>query len=306
MLAVVRVARGFSAIRVTGLAAEMSYYSLISLLPLTIGLGASLGFLRAIVGGEQVLLIEDVVITGVAQIFSPELTEDVMEPLVRGLLQQEHAGAALIGLMATFVLASAVFRAVIRALDRAYGVSDGRSGLYLWGLAYLLALGSVVVLALVLSLIVVGPLLGGASVIAGWFGLGELFEVLWEIGRWPVVLAVGALYLAWLYRVAPNVRSTWGGALPGAIGATLGIILISVGFQVYLSVAGPRAPEVGAAPEAVAVATQTIGAALAAILWIWLISMVVLSGGLLNAELRRQRELGPGARRPKQAVDAQV
>jgi membrane protein len=282
-----RVARRGGEVRVAGLAAEMSYYALISLLPLTVGLGASLGFLRALVGERQAAEVENTIVAGVGQVFSPEVMETVAEPLVRGLLQQEYAGAAVIGLLGTFLFASAVFRAVIRALDDAYQVPERRRGLHLWGLAYALAMGSVVVITLVLSLFVVGPLLGGGARVAAWLGLGGVFEVLWAVARWLLVPAVSTAFLTWLYTVAPNARNTWRGSLPGAAGATVALLLIAVGLQAYFHLIGPRMMASGDATQAVALAWQAIGAVLVGTLWIWLSSIAVLTGGILNAELRR-------------------
>jgi membrane protein len=287
VLVAVRVAQRFLAVRVTGLAAEMSYYALVSLIPLLVALGSSLGLLERIIGTEQVQAAEDTIVLGMEQVFSPEMTRDVMEPLVRGLLAEERAGAALLGLLVAFFLASAVFRAVIRALDDAYQVTERRSGLYLWGLAYLLSLGSVVVFASVLALVVVGPLLGTGQQLAEWLGVGPLFETLWLTVRWPLVVLVATAYLAWLYRVAPNVRNRWTASLPGAVAATLATILIALAFRVYLDTAGPRSPTIGGATEALQIVSRTIGAVLAFILWIWLTSVAILMGGVLNAELSR-------------------
>jgi membrane protein len=105
-----------------------------------------------------------------------------------------------------------------------------------------------------------------------------------------VLFAVATGYLGWLYRVGPNVGNRWKHSLPGAATATLASILIAIGLRVYLGVAGPRAPAVGAATEAVQAVSNTIGAVLAVILWIWLTSIAILTGGVINAQLHRERK----------------
>jgi membrane protein len=288
----------FNQVRVSGLAAEMSYYALISTIPFIVALGSSLGLLERFVGDAQILAIEDTVVGALRTVFSAALTEDVIEPLVRSLLAEERAGTAILGLLLTFFFASAVFRAVIQALDDSYAVEERRSGVYLWGLAYVLAMGSIVVLVVVLSLLVIGPLLGGGHVIADRVGLGELFAWIWSIGRWPVVFLVTVSYLAFLYRAAPNVRNRWRDSLPGAVLATILSILIAVGLRLYLDFAGPRAPEVGAAEEAIQIVSQTIGAVMAVILWMWLTSTAILTGGVFNAilgEKNRRKTVARGA-----------
>jgi membrane protein len=305
LLVAIRVGRRFSDVRVPGLSAEMSYYALISLIPFLVAVGASFGMAERIIGVEQVQEIEDGVIRGLQQVFSPELTNEVLGPLVQTLLYESRTGVAILSLLVTFFLASAVFRALIRALDDAYQVPERRRGLYLWGMAYLFALGSILVLTSVLSLVVVGPLLGGGTRLAEWVGLGEAFALIWAIGRWPAVFLIAIAYLGWVFRVAPNVRNRWRQSLPGATLATIGIIFISLGLRFYLDVAGPRGPEFGQEQEALTIASQTIGALLAVILWMWLIGMAVLTGGLLNAEIRRDRD-PRSSRRRKVRIAAHV
>jgi hypothetical protein len=123
-LVTVGVAQRFVDVRVTGLAAEMTYFALLSLVPLLVALGAGLGLLERLLGPEQVIRLEDTMITALAAVFSPDVTSEVMAPLVRSLLREERAGLAVGSLLVTFWLASRVFRAAIRALDDAYGVEE--------------------------------------------------------------------------------------------------------------------------------------------------------------------------------------
>lgn len=288
-LLAVRAARRFSEVRVTGLAAEMTYYALISLLPLITALGAALGFLQRFAGQEQVRQIETAFVSVLARVFDEELAGDILTPMVEGLLRQERAGLAFGSLAVALWLAGRMFRAAIRALDDAYVVSERRGLLALWGLGAGLSLIAVLTVLAVLAMVVIGPLLGGGQRLAEWMGLGQAFEVLWALARWPVVAAICVMFLLILYRHGPNVRNTWWDCLPGAVFGTVALVGVAIGFQVYLSVAGPTVPEVAEGGEAVAIAGRMLGAVLAGVLWVWLSSIVVLTGGVLNAEVRRLR-----------------
>lgn len=158
-----------------------------------------------------------------------------------------------------------------------------------WALGLGLSLGALVTLTLVLSTVVIGPLLGGGRQIAERLGQDQTFETLWVLVRWPAVGLVGVAFLVVLYRYGPNVVNTWRDTLPGAVLGMLALVGVAVVLRTYLSVAGPAAPELGRPGEAVSVAAQTLGAALAVILWLWLSSIVVLTGGVVNAELQRMR-----------------
>ncbi|MFC8923963.1 YihY/virulence factor BrkB family protein [Cellulosimicrobium sp. NPDC057127] len=283
-------------VRVTGLAAEMSYYGLVSLVPLTTALGASLGFLRPLLGDARVDQIRTTVVDGLTTVFAEQVASDVLAPLVDGLLAEERAGFALGAFVVALWLASRVFRAAVRALDDAYRVEDRRSivGQYVLGLS--LALGAVATVVAVLGMVVVGPLLGDGAALAERFGLDRAFHVTWDVLRWPVVVAVCTGYLTLLYRYAPNVSTTWARCVPGAVVGTLGVLLVSSGFRLYLALAVPSTPGVDAAAAAVVqAAAQMLGLVLAGVLWLWLTSIAVLVGGVLTAELELERSQDPRA-----------
>jgi membrane protein len=288
-----RVVSRFLAVRVMGLAAEMTYYTLLSLLPLIGALGASLGFLERIMGPEQTLAMEAVILRSLDVVFSADVTADVMAPLVQGLLREERTGFALGSFAVTLFFASRTFRSVIDTLDSAYHVDERRSTLQLWTLGLVFALAAVIVAALLISMVVVGPLLGGGRVIAGWLRLGVAFEWTWAIARWPVVFVLATAFLALIYRFGPNVRHTWRQSLPGAIFAMLALVLVSTGFRIYIGATGLQSPQITDADDAVLVVLQAFGALMAALLWVWLSAMMLLTGGVVNAEVSRLRGESP-------------
>ena len=290
-------------VRITGLAAEMTYYALISLVPIATALGASLGYLRPLLGDAQVEEIRTTVVDGLATVFAQQVAGDVLAPLVDGLLDEERGGFALGALVVTLYLASRMFRAAVRALDDAYRVTSRQNVVTQYLLGFGFTIGALVTLVAVLLLVVVGPLLGGGDALAARLGLGDAFRAAWSVLRWPAVLALGGTFLVLLYRYAPNVVSTWRRCLPGAVAGTLGVLLVSAGFVAYVGVAVPETPGADASSAAVVqVAAQMLGLVLAGALWIWLSSIAVLLGGVLNAEVDaarpRARRADPAPARP--------
>jgi membrane protein len=285
-----RTAFRSSDVRVTGLAAEMSYYGLISLVPLTTALGASLGFLRPLLGDDQVDQIRSTIVDGLTTVFAEQVARDVLAPLLDSLLDEERTGFALGAFLVALWLASRVFRAAVRALDDAYQVERRRGIVAQYVLGLALTLGAVATLLLLLGMVVVGPLLGDGATLADRFGLGNAFRVGWDVLRWPVVVVVCGAYVTLLYRFAPNVATTWGRCVPGAVVGTVGVLLVSSGFGLYLALAVPQTPGVEEhAAALVRVAGQMLGLVLAGVLWLWLTSIAVLVGGVLTAELELER-----------------
>jgi len=290
----VNIVKRFMDVRVMGLSAEMTYYALLSLFPLIGALGASLGFLERIAGSEAALGAELAVLRAVDAVFSPEVTADVIAPLVVGLLREERGGFALTSFLLSLFFASRIFRSAIESLDATYGVEDRRSMAWVWGLGLVFSLCAVVTATVMVAMVVVGPLLGGGRVLAVWFGPDPLWEFLWNLLRWPSVFLVATAFLSLLYRTGPNVKNSWRETLPGALFGMGGLIAVSLGFRLYIQVTGLQSPSIRDADEAVAIALQLIGALMAALFWLWLSNMVVLTGGVVNAEVtRQQRGLPP-------------
>lgn len=304
---VVRCVRRVVDVRITGLAAEMTYFALISAVPLVTALGASLGYLERLTDPERVAQVEDAVVDAVSHVLADDVAQDALVPLVRGLLREERTGFAIGSVLLTLWLASRMFRAAIRALDDAYTVPERRGVVAQVVLGLALALGGLVTLVTVLVLVVVGPLLGGGDEIAQRLGLGDAFGTVWALARWPVVVGVAGAYLTLLYRYGPHLPhgTTWRRAVPGALVGTVGLVLVAAAFAVYLQVAGPSGPAVDGG-RLVQVAAQVLGALLAAVLWLWVSAIVILTGGVVNAELDRRAAPEAAARTPDPGPDVRA
>lgn len=289
----IRVLRSFLDARVMGLAAEMTYYAILSVFPLIGALGASLGFLERAAGSDAAMEMEAAVTRSLTAIFNPELTREVIAPMIEGLLREERAGFALGSFLLALFLASRVFRSAIHTLDLAYGVEERRGTAELWLLGFIFSVGAIITITMVLSMVVVGPLLGGGHLLAHRLGLDAQFTLLWNVGRWPTVFLIATGFLVVLYRFGPNVRNTWRQSLPGALFGMVTMILFAVGFRSYLQFTGSPAPTPDEAEAAVALAAQVVGAGLAALLWLWLSGIALLTGGVVNAEISRERNEVP-------------
>ncbi len=281
----VRSIRRAQEVRVTGLAAEMGYYGLISLVPLALALGASLGYLERILGPEAVGEIQDSLVNGLTGVFSADVADEILSPLIEGLLAQERTGVAVGSAIAVLWLSSRIFRAAIRALDDAYAVTKRRSIIAQQILGIALSIGAVVTVLVLVALVVVGPLLGDGDELAEQFGLSRFFEVSWAVLRWPAVAALVVAFVTILYRFGPKVHPVWTRCLPGAVLSTIGIIGIALSLSRVLAITGTSVIRAGVEDTAVQAAAQTIGAVLAGMLWMWLTSIALLTGGVINAEL---------------------
>ena len=156
-------------------------------------------------------------------------------------------------------------------------------------IALAFALGSVVVVAVTVELMVTGPL-GDARAASRGTRDGRCRTR--PRGRscagrccWPIVVG----FLVCLYRFSANVRHRWRDCLPGAlVGAVLWIVA-AVAFRAHG--AGLRdSSGVAADDPTVQIIGQSVNAVIATVLWAYLASIAILLGGEFNVLLRDRRE----------------
>jgi membrane protein len=275
--------------RVTGPAAEMSFFAMLTLVPLTVAVGAALGQIQRFVGPEKIARGQDAAIGVVRVVISPELTDEVVDPFVRAQLSQQRGGAAIGGLLLTWWMAGRLFAATSRALDTAYHDRHQRLSVNQRLIALGFAFVSVVVVVLTLGIMVDAPFLDEDR--AKDFGISRALITVWYIARWPVVLLVLAAFLLCLYRFAPSVRHAWRHLVPGAALGVLLWILAAIGFRVYLAFGSDTATGVVVNDERVLIIGRAVGAVVATVLWTYFSSVAILVGNELNAELARLRGL---------------
>ncbi len=135
----------------------------------------------------------------------------------------------------------------------------------------LLIAGDVLVAAAVATAVLLGAPEGAA-------GAALLGACLTLVLVWPVLLAAVVLGLAVLYRYGPSRdRASWKWVTPGGIVAALAWIVVSMLFSWYVSNFGSYNETYG-----------SLGAVIGFMTWIWLSTVVVLTGAEINAEVEHQ------------------
>ncbi len=254
-----------------GLAAQLAYYLILALFPFILVLVSLLG----IFGNERLASI-------VLDYFRQVTPGDVYE-LIKAYTQDIISGHAKapgllsFGILFTLWTASGAFAALINALNRAYDVQETRPFWKVRGIAILMTLGLSVLILVGVLLLVVGEPIGRA--IAEVFGLGELFELVWNIVRWPVALFFMVITVALLYYFAPDIDQPFRWITPGGLIGVLLWVLASVAFSFYVNNFGTYNKTYG-----------SIGAVIVLLLYLYISSLTILFGAELNATLVRMKE----------------
>lgn len=254
--------------RVTGLAAEAAFWCLLSLPPLILGLVGVLGYTQEWIGHDTIDSVRRHILSAAGTVLSGRGVNEIARPLLNDVFTARRPDVISIGFAIALWSGSRALNVFVDTITIMYGL-DGRRGIVKTRLlAFALYLGGLVVGAVVLPLMVVGP-----DTVVGWLPASEhIIRALY----WPVVLLVSVAFLTTLYHLSVPVRSPWPEDIPGAVVA-LGIwVLGSFLLRLYLvsTVEGPTIYGSLAAPVAV-------------LLWIGVSAFAVLVGAAMNASLDR-------------------
>jgi membrane protein len=266
--------------RLPGLAAETAFFAVLSTFPALLVAGSLLGLLEVVVGNQVAEEAQERVLTVLSLVLTDEAS-GVLES-VRSLFEDSRGGLLTFATVGALVSLSGAFAVAINALNLAHDAAETRSWPRRRLLGLAMAVATLVLVALSLTVLIVGPLFGRGPQLADLVGLGPAFAFVWDVVRLPAMGAVLLLWATAVLRVAPSRRLRWRDALPGALLAALLWGLASAGFRVYLGFAAATNPVLGA-----------FGGGAIVMIWVYLLSLSLLLGGELNAtRLQRREERG--------------
>lgn len=242
------------------LAASITFWTIVSIPAAALALVSTLSRLEVVVGTS----LADELQADVEGFVSDTFGDDAaLNETVRELFVTPSSGVATVAILVALFTLSRAFAGLIRALDVAYEVSEGRPFWYVRIVAIGLGVGTVVVVASAATLLAVLPSLP-----------------LSEFSRWlvtPAVIAVMVLWSATLFHLGPYHKTPWRYDLPGAIATTAGWIIATQGFALYVRFA-PSGNDI----------QTSVGAILLALTLMYLLSVVLLLGAELNDVISRR------------------
>lgn len=262
--------------RVPDLAAEVAFYAILSLFPAFLALASILGALDSVLGADVAQDVQDQVLDFLRRVLTPE-AESTIEA-ARELFVESSPGLFTFSLLTAVWTLSRGFAALVRALDVVYDLDELRPWLRIRGTALLLAVGSTLAAAIMLTLVIVGPLFGSGEDIAAEVGLGDQFVFLWDVVRLPLAFVVLVLWAAIVFHIAPAHQTPWRSDIPGAIVTGVLWVAFSGGLNVYVQFAQSGNAVFGA-----------LGGALIVLLWFWLLALAVMIGGEVNQLLIQEQ-----------------
>ncbi len=276
LVAVLKRARtGFKEDHLTDLAAALTYYGVLSIVPALVVLLSILGLL-----GQDTT---DQVVSQVSAVAPGSAAEFVKTLITQAQANRTGAGlGAILGILIALWSASGYVAAFMRASNIVYDIGEGRP---IWKtLPIRVGVTVFAVIVLVLSAVIVvvsGPV---ARQLGDVVGVGDTTVLLWSILKWPVLFVLVSVLLAVLFWASPNARQAgikW--VSPGGFVAVLLVVVVSAVFAIYVANFSSYDKTYG-----------SLAGVVIFLVWLWLSNIAVLLGAEINAELDHGKAIQQG------------
>ncbi|MCF6409943.1 YihY/virulence factor BrkB family protein [Pseudalkalibacillus salsuginis] len=251
--------------KIYDLAAQMSYYFLLSLFPFLIVVFTMVGHIP----------IDTISVLDMVEPYAPEQTIQFLRHTLNGIFANQEKNLLTFGFIASIWLSSFAIQSFSRILNESYPQRTKSSFLVqlLEGLLLTIAFISVVVISVLVP-------------VAERFVLSSLNEDAWLfafiIKFWnPVKWIVGSFVLFCffyvLYQFVPKARLKFIEVLPGAVFSTIIWQLISLGFSFYVRY------------SQYSIIYGNVKTLIILMIWLYLTAQTLILGGTINALLFRKK-----------------
>lgn len=244
-------------------AVVLAYYLLLSLFPALLVIGSLLPYLK---------VDTDAVLAGLEPIV-PSSIYQMLRPIIHSFLNGQSGGVLSIGVVVAIWSASRAVAAFQRTVNRAYGVARNQNAMVNRIAAFFWMVGLILVMfALMLVFSFSQVILEQLTPI---FNLPTQILSYVNALKWPVTFVVTFLILMILFFFVPNARLKWRFVWPGALTATVGWLLLSQAFSLYLKYFAHNIDSY-----------KTIGTFIVLMFWLDFTGMILMFGAVLNAAIQ--------------------
>lgn len=250
--------------RVTGLAAEMGFFAILSLPPLVFGLLGAVGYLGQWLGEDIVAQVTANIERYSAQFLTTESLNKVLMPTIADALSAGRPDVISIGFLLSLWSGSRCLNVLLDTVSIMYGQGGVRGIVRTRVMSLSIYCVSLLFGAVLFPLIVIGPELLSQIVPDRVQFLMFLY--------WPLVGGLTILGLATLYYIAVPQRSSWVRDLPGA---ALTLVIWVVASYILRLVLGTS---VGGTSI-----YGPLAAAIVVLIWLYFLGIGVLIGAAVNA-----------------------
>lgn len=254
--------------RVTGLAAEVAFWAILSLPPLVFGLTGAIGLIANRFPIAEITEIRHQALRYAEQFLTPNAVEELIAPTVDEVLGSSRLDIVSIGFLIALWSGSRATAVFVDAMAIMHGLEGQRGIIRTRVLSFGVYVAFLVGTAITLPLVLAGPALTQRI-------LPEFLDWLAAL-YWPVVLLATTAVLVTVLHLATPIRSFWRAHLPGAVFTMAVWLLGSAALRWALIALTGGASIFG-----------PLAAPIALLAWLYLIAIAVLIGGALNAAVTK-------------------
>lgn len=241
-------------------AAEMAYYLLLSIFPI----------LLLIANIVPILPFDNQTVVDFVAGILPSEVETLIIPTLENYLGSTNTGIISISLIVSIWTASTAFSRLQIILNRVYGVEPAGN----------------IIINRIFAFVVTTALVLGLGALSIMFVFGEtifnfmnnimslplvMFDLFTTL-RWPLLLVGLLIVMIFIFQFVPNHKYPIKYTLIGALVSAVGILLLSSLFGLYVSYFGGSS-----------VTNGTLGVFIVLMLYLYLSSIMVIVGGLVNS-----------------------
>lgn len=270
------ILRRYKQANVSNNAIVLAYYALMSIAPIILIIGNIVA--RFNLKTEEILAY--------TKEFVPSNVYQTFKPILVSFLSSGGSGSLSIGIVITIWSASQIIAAIRRSLNEAYGVTSAQGAIVTRLMAFILTLGLLLLIVglsmfFTLSQLIMDTILNitntsKAFVPAWWDGLLKNKNLITFLGMFILAIL--------LYYFVPNAKVRLRYVWVGAIVTTIGWIVISQGFRIYIELFARRVTSY-----------QTIGSFIVLMFWLNFSGALLMFGGVVNATVQEwfEQEIEP-------------
>lgn len=258
-----------------GMAAEIVYYLLFSIVPLLLFMTALSGMIGRRIGSVDI--VEQMTTWLRTDANLPPATVDVVLTPIEQVLETQTPGLLSIGALIALWSGKNAFTALMKGLNVAYGVEETRP----WWKTWAIAIG----LTIAFSLFVIGASIffvistAAGSEVADAINMTDTWATVWEWARLPLTAVLIAVVVSFLYWVGPDRRKPYELITIGSLFTVVLWGLATLGLGLYFQYMGGYV-----------VAYGVLGGLLGFLFWLYLMTLILLFGGQLNSVINQQRQ----------------
>jgi membrane protein len=198
----------------------------------------------------------------------PYDTGILVKDLLVQTLQAKSKTLLLMSMMVSLWVASEGTSAVIRGLNKSYGVEEKRNFLKLFLIALISTIGITIMIIVEFTMIIIGEIIG--TYVFELIGEKNTFVIIWSFLRYAIPLSLMLITFSLIYMYLPNKKLKFKNVIIGAVFATVGWVSISILFSFYVNNFANYGKIYG-----------SIGGVIALIIWLNISTLIILLGGEL-------------------------